>query len=344
MAEGKTESAVAMGTACVADLAQLAEDDPLRVEALRRWAYVRRIVATPGLRWEATQIEPMIADVSAALGDEQPPAWHSLRRWVRAYEKAGRDLRALLPKSGNQGNRWRKLSGKRLQRYDKTDYEKAQTVTALLDEAIQAHYLQPQRVTVRYVYEKLVTQILEENRCRAAHDQLPVPHPSTVYRHVEALDPYECARARYGTKYAQALYHVNPNAPAVNRPTRPLARVECDHTRLDLLVVDEKTRLPLGRPWLTALLDVYTRMVLGIYVSFAAPGYTSVMLALRHAIRPKEYLKERYPKLQHDWSAHGVPERLIVDNGKEFHSRYLTDTCVQLGIELEHAPAALWLV
>ena len=79
-------------------------------------------------------------------------------------------------------------------------------------------------------------------------------------------------------------------------------------------------------------------MVLGIYVSFAAPGYTSVMLALRHAIRPKDYLKERYPKLQHDWPAHGVPEVLIVDNGKEFHSRFLTDTCVQLGIELEHAP------
>ena len=38
MAEGKTESAVAMGTACVADLAQLAEDDPLRVEALRRFS------------------------------------------------------------------------------------------------------------------------------------------------------------------------------------------------------------------------------------------------------------------------------------------------------------------
>ncbi len=223
-------------------------------------------------------------------------------------------------------------------RYDETDYEKARTVSAFLDQAIRTHYLQRQRVTVRYVYEQLLTRILEENRCRAAHDQLPVPHSSTVYRHIAALDPYECAQARYGTKYAQALYQVNLSAPAVTRASHRLARVECDHTRLDLLVVDEKTRLPLGRPWLTALLDVCTRMVLGIYVSFAAPGYTSVMLALRHAIRPKDYLKERYPKLQHDWPAHGVPERLIVDNGKEFHSRHLTDTCLQLGIELEHAP------
>ncbi len=333
-----TEQAAVLPVAAAMDLGQLGEQDPLRLEALRRWAYVRRVLATPGLLWNTASLTPVIAAVGESLKDDAPPSWHTVRRWVRAYEVGGRDVRALLPQQRTQGNRWQKVSGKRLVRYDETDYEKARTVAAFLDQVIRTHYLQRQRVTVRYVYEQLTTRILAENRCRAAHDQLPVPHPSTVYRHIAALDPYECAQARYGTKYAQALYQVNPNAPAVKRATHPLARVECDHTRLDLLVVDEKTRLPLGRPWLTALLDVATRMVLGIYVSFAAPGYTSVMLALRHAIRSKGHLKGRYPKLQNDWPAHGVPETLIVDNGKEFHSRHLTDTCVQLGVELEHAP------
>jgi hypothetical protein len=31
-----------------------------------------------------------------------------------------------------------------------------------------------------------------------------------------------------------------------------LERVEIDHTKLDLFVVDQKTNLPIGRPWLTA--------------------------------------------------------------------------------------------
>ena len=104
------------------------------------------------------------------------------------------------------------------------------------------------------------------------------------------------------------------------------------------MVVDAETRLPLGRPWLTVMLDIYSRMVLGIYLSFHHPGYLSVMQCLRHAIRPKDYLKEVYPAIEHDWPAHGLPELLVTDNGKEFRSRHLDDACLQLGIRLQHAP------
>jgi putative transposase len=62
------------------------------------------------------------------------------------------------------------------------------------------------------------------------------------------------------------------------------------------------------------------------------------MQCLRHAVRPKDYLKEVYPEIEHDWPAYGLPELLITDNGKEFRSRHLDDACLQLGIRLEHAP------
>ena len=318
------------------DFGQLAENDPRRVIAQQRLVYVRAVLAAGPIRWDAVALEPLLAAVPVTAGGRL--SWRAVRRWAQAYEAAGCDIAALVPSYEARGNRQAKMSGKALAHYDGIAYEKAQAVVVLLEQAIQTHYLQPQRLTVRAVYEKLVTAILQENRGRAPHDQLPLPHPSTLYRRVAKLDAYDRTQTRYGTKYAQARFGVNPQPPVVTQAVRPLARVECDHTRLDLLVVDEQTRLPLGRPWLTALLDVCTRMVLGLSVSFAAPGYTSVMLALRHALRPKDYLKERYPKLQHDWPAHGVPEQLIVDNGKEFHRRHLTDTCVQLGIELEHAP------
>jgi putative transposase len=68
---------------------------------------------------------------------------------------------------------------------------------------------------------------------------------------------------------------------------RPLERVECDETKLDLMVIDTETRLPLGRPWLTTMIDVCTKMITGFYLSFHPPGYLSVMRCLLHAIRPK---------------------------------------------------------
>jgi hypothetical protein len=155
-----TEQAAVLPVTAPRDLGQMGEQDPLRLEALRRWGYVRRVLATPGLRWNATSLTPVIAAVGESLKDDAPPSWHTVRRWVRAYEVGGRDVRALLPQQRAQGNRWQKVSGKRLLRYDETAYEKARTVSVFLDQAIRTHYLQRQRVTVRYVYEQLTTRIL----------------------------------------------------------------------------------------------------------------------------------------------------------------------------------------
>jgi len=85
----------------------------------------------------------------------------------------------------------------------------------------------------------------------------------------------------------------------------PLERIECDHTMLDLIVVDTETRLPLGRPWLTVMLDIHSRMVHGIYLSFNLSSCLSVIQCLRQAIKPKGYVREL----------------LVVDNGEDFRSR-----------------------
>lgn len=123
------------------------------------------------------------------------------------------------------------------------------------------------------------------------------------------------------------------------KPKYPLQRVECDHTLLDVIVLDDKTLLPIGRPTITSLLDIYTGYPLGIYIGFEPPSYTAVMQALVHAISPKTYVKEKYPSVVNEWRAYGLPELLVVDNGKEFLSKHLEDACLQLGIELYHCPS-----
>jgi len=43
----------------------------------------------------------------------------------------------------------------------------------------------------------------------------------------------------------------------------PLERVQIDQTRIDVVVVNEGDRLPIGRPWLTLAIDVASRVFLG---------------------------------------------------------------------------------
>jgi putative transposase len=112
---------------------------------------------------------------------------------------------------------------------------------------------------------------------------------------------------------------------------------QVDHTKVDVIVVDEYERRPLGRPWLTLVLDVASRMIAGYYLTFDPPCSTSVALALSHAVLPKErYLQEL--GLQAEWPISGLPCVVHVDNADEFHARALKRGCQEHGIQLCYRP------
>jgi putative transposase len=107
---------------------------------------------------------------------------------------------------------------------------------------------------------------------------------------------------------------------------------------MDLMVVDDDSGLPLGRPVLTACIDDYSRCVLGINIGFEPASFLTVARCLKHAFMPKSNLKAQYPEVLNDWEAHGVMCELSMDNGPEFHSISLEEGCYSLGIEIHYSP------
>lgn len=75
--------------------------------------------------------------------------------------------------------------------------------------------------------------------------------------------------------------------PDTPKTRRALGIVQADHTPVDLIVVDEVNRLPIGRPWVTIIFDVATRAVLGFHATLEAPSAASVAMALSMACLPK---------------------------------------------------------
>jgi hypothetical protein len=61
------------------------------------------------------------------------------------------------------------------------------------------------------------------------------------------------------------------------------------------MIVDQATREPAGRPWITLAIDVLTRMVAGFHLALESPSLTSVGLCLLHAVYDKTvWLAERH--------------------------------------------------
>ena len=164
---------------------------------------------------------------------------------------------------------------------------------------------------------------------------LKPPSYNTVHARLLSLDPKEVTRRRIGA--AAARQRFTPVGTSSLQPTLPLEVVQIDHTLVDVLVVDELERLPLGRPWLTLAIDVASRMVTGFYVSLDAPSILSVALALTQAVLPKDlWLCDR--ELEMAWPACGLPEFLHLDNAPEFKSEALERGTREYGINLLYRP------
>ena len=203
--------------------------------------------------------------------------------------------------------------------------------------AIARIYLTPSRPTIADVCDEVRSQIERENQIGAAmgKEPLKVPHHSTIYEIISKLSPSELAAKRYGKRIAAQMYEPVKLGP---RPKRPLERVEIDHTKLPLFIVDAENRMPIGTPWFTSAIDKYSGIVLGYYASFEPPSYLSVMQCLLHTIKPKNYLHSKYLNVKNTWDAYGLPEVIVVDNGKEFLSSHFEDACLSLGIVIQYCP------
>lgn len=313
----------------VFDFTALDKNDPRKIEALRKFEYVKELLSKKKSGFSDRDIAKVIKKVSKKLKDPSPPSVRTVRRWRDSYVAAGEDIRALIDADKAKGNRNRKFS---------PEPEISNEVLKIINESIEEIYLTPQQNSVQAVFDQVEYRINKINERRSEGNKLPIPDPSSVYRIVSQLGEYEVDKARKGEKYADAKHKTLHKGP---RPTRPLERVECDDTRTDLLVVDPETCLPLGRPWLMILIDVYTKMILGYFLSFYPPSHLTVMMAMKHAIRPKSYVKEKYPGIVNSWDTYGLIEVLVIDNAKHWYSKGLEDACYQMETDMQFAPVQI---
>ena len=178
-------------------------------------------------------------------------------------------------------------------------------------------------------FAKLVREV--QTNCIGAG--LEPPHLRTIKARLEDVDLQRRAKLRGEAKLVKAT----TATPGKLHASRPLEIVQIDHTQADVFIVDEETRTPIGRPWLTLAMDVCSRMVTGFYLTMEAPSRLSTSLCLLHSVFDKSaWLRER--EIDDDWPVAGLPEMLHVDNGADFRSRAFARGCSDAGIRIDWRP------
>ena len=236
-----------------------------------------------------------------------------------------RNLYRMLAKYRATGDITSLVVGKRGWRKDTTRL--AADAEEVITEVIENYYLTPlrpgQRATVKEV----------KGRCEKRG--IKAPGTSTVLARLEKIDEKEKLERRGQPDKARRRF--NPATEHFPNADFPLAVVQIDHTEVDVILVDDEHRLPIGRPWITLAIDVYSRVIMGYYLSFDAPSILSVGMCMTHAILPKEEWLRRHG-IDAEWPVWGMPEGFHSDNAGEFRSESIADSCLKHGINIEFRP------
>lgn len=104
---------------------------------------------------------------------------------------------------------------------------------------------------------------------------------------------------------------------------KPNAVWQVDHAQLHIVLLGEDGTAT--RPWLTIVIDDYSRVIAGYYLGFDPPLSLRTSLALRQGI---------WRKSHPHWHICGIPEILYSDNGADFTSKHLEQVAADLKIQL----------
>ncbi len=244
------------------------------------------------------------------------PTKETIYAWERRQRKADGDAMSLMPAHRNKGRKG-----------DRTSDEARE----LMDQLIRDRYLTRQRLTMRHVFLLMKAEAARLNATRPKEAHIVVPSYTTLRNRIRACSAFEVCVRRYGPEAARRKFQHRGVGEVT---TRIQQRYEVDHMRFDVVVIDRRWRIPLGRPWLTLILDRHSRMPVGYYIGFETPNAYSVLRALKSALLPKNRLLKRFVEVVGSWPCWGICEELVTDNGMELHSGPLRRAALELGITL----------
>ncbi|MCM3358648.1 TnsA endonuclease N-terminal domain-containing protein [Psychrobacillus sp. MER TA 171] len=229
----------------------------------------------------------------------------TLRNWVKKYKDAeelyGNGFVGLLPQTKKRGNRNAKLPTETIELMNKMITESYETIKSK---------------SAKQVYRELLVKCEESN--------FYVPSYATFCETINNRAKYDIEKARKGSRasYKYEEFYIELEFTTPRHGERIFEIAHIDHTELDIeLYINGKVS---KRPWLTLMIDAYSRRILAYYLTFEEPSYRSCMMVIRECVKRSNRL----------------PNYIVVDGGKEFSSVYFESLLALYSVHKKQRPAA----
>ncbi|MDP4092953.1 MAG: DDE-type integrase/transposase/recombinase [Bacillota bacterium] len=280
----------------------------------------------------------------------------SVYKYLRRYWQRGKNKNSLLPDYCNSGGKGKskKLGLKKIGRPRKNIDVNGPGVNVDEDTkkifrlAIKKYYDIPKENHMTTAYNLMVKEFYNEDYrfedgirkpISVQIGQIPTITQFRYWYEVEQ-DIVKSLKARKGDKKF-ALNHRVVLGKSDAELIGPGSKYQIDATVADVYLVSRLNRnWIIGRPVIYAVIDVFSRMVAGIYVGLEGPSWIGAMMAMANAFTEKvSFCREYGIEIKNeDWPCFHIPQAILGDRG-EMESKY-ADTLVNgLNIRIENAPS-----
>ena len=273
-------------------------------ELNRKYKYIKQALKVESFPHSFTNLTKTIEIISSEIEDLNPPTTRSLSNWIRTYTTNNFELTSLIDK--RKGN---------------TAARKPYHIVKAMYTALENALKKPYNLSAYDIYI-LIIQYLIENKIEYTEDQLFSIRSIQRYKK-KNHDQFTKDSTKNSICFAQN--HSKASGQKI-KSTGFLNLVEIDSHQLDLLILDDKNFLVKCRPWITLAIDIYTRIVVGMYISEFPPNSYSTLQTIKSMVTASLPTK-----------IGGIPDVIVPDNGSEFINNSVFLIAKELQITLKPA-------
>lgn len=291
------------------------------------------------------------------IAEESRTSSTKIKKLLSRYWQRGMSKNALLPDYSNSGGRGKSktstkekvgrprrvtVSGEYQSGINITDEVKLQ-----FEHAINKYYRTTNNYTLKDVYHFILRDFYSDRYKENGEmhyriwEANRIPSYNQFYYWFKKLeDPKKDIQFRKSTKEYELKYRplVSNSKSETNGPG---TRFQIDATIADIYLVSslDVNRI-IGRPVIYAVMDVYSRIITGIYVGLEGPSWLGAMMALDNMVADKvEFCKQYNIDIEEEqWPTHYLPEIIIADRG-EFEGYSVDNLINNLNIKIENTTA-----
>ena len=280
--------------------------------------------------------------------DETGVALATLYKFLRRYWQRGLCKNALLPDYRNCGSRGQpKKAGKAKRGRPSLDSNKIRGIN--IDEeareniviSLNRYYRKRKRNTLAFAHKRMLRDFYTDLNHETGEVELRAEYPLlATYRYWAAklLDREDTKRSRLGAANYQKDHR--PILSTSNTQVLgPGSRYQIDATIGDVYLVSRLRRHQIvGRPTIYLVSDVFSRMIVGMYVGLENPSWTGAMAAIANTASDKVAYCEQYGiEIRHDeWPCAHLPSVILGDRA-ELLSLNSNQLITELGLTVENS-------